>query len=196
MGKEQSDSDILRDIANGNVEAFRFLIERYEAKVFRIIGARVPRDDVRDISHDVFVSAFRSLTSFRGDQPFEHWIARIARNRAVDYWREKRRSREVPDSALGDDQRRALMSALALESSAEFERAAEQEHFRQLLYRTLGELTPAEREVLILAHFEGHDHKSIAQMLGWSVVNVKVRIFRARQKLHAFMHRLSKEEDR
>jgi len=176
----QRDELIIRDVLAGQDGAFVQLVNRYRRKIFSM-AARFARDndDLEDICQDIFIKVYENLDKFRHDAPFEHWLSRIAVRTCYDALRRRRRERgtiplddvhyQIADGAVGD--------YLAAEQA------------RSVLEKGLSELKPAERLVITLLELEEKPVKEIAQLTGWSETNVKVRAFRARQKLKRFLEK-------
>jgi RNA polymerase sigma-70 factor (ECF subfamily) len=176
------DTEIIERVLHGEVERFAELITRHRQHVLKIVSAHVPADRAAEVAHDVFVRAYRSLTKFSRQVPFEHWLSRLAVRTCYDFWRTHRRV-EVPLSTLTADQAGWLDRALAAESEAQFRDQADRRESLEVLDWALAQLSPENRLVLTLVHLENRSVREAADLLGWSMVNVKVRCHRARQKL-------------
>jgi RNA polymerase sigma-70 factor (ECF subfamily) len=158
----------------GDEAAFAELVSRHKRRVFAA-AARFARDDhqLDDIAQEVFVRAFRHLGKFRGDAPFEHWLARIIVSACYDFLRKERRVREQVSLDGADwDMRDAGIDAAIAAGRA-----------RELIHWALAKLAPDEQLIITLAELEERPMKEIAELTGWSESNVKVRAFRARQNL-------------
>lgn len=176
------DTEIIERVLHGEVERFAELIARHRQHVLKIVSAHVPADRAAEVAHDVFVRAYRSLARFSKQVPFEHWLSRLAVRTCYDFWRTHRRA-EVPLSTLTADQAGWLDRALAAESEAQFRDQADRRESLEVLDWALAQLSPENRLVLTLVHLENRSVREAADLLGWSMVNVKVRCHRARQKL-------------
>ncbi|NGZ08557.1 MAG: RNA polymerase sigma factor [Nitrospira sp. LK70] len=179
--KPSSDEkSLLRRIGQGETERFAELIGRYQQHVTRIVGRRVPADHVKEVVHDVFVRAYFSLAHFSESVGFDHWLAGIAVRTCYDFWRARKR-KEVPVSGLADEHHRWIEQMLVAQSDDEFRDQVRKREAVEVLEWALKQLSPENRAVLTLVHLEGRSVREAAQLLGWSVVNVKVRAHRARQ---------------
>jgi len=187
---EREDLDIISEVLDGNTNRFEVLIDRHREHVFRIVGRRVPREDVDEVAHDVFVRAWSSLTSFRGDSPFQWWLSKIAVRTCHDYWRERYRSKEDPMSSLGEEHAGWLENTMAGEPDISFERADSRMMARDIMMRALDQISPADRAVIELVHLEERPVREAADLLGWSTANVKVRAHRARKKLRKILEKM------
>ncbi len=187
---ERDDLEIISEVLDGDTNRFEVLIDRHREHVFRIVGRRVPREDIEEVAHDVFVRAWSSLTSFRGESPFAYWLSKIAVRTCHDYWRVRYRSKEAPMSSLGEDHADWLESTMTGESGASFESGESRMIARDLMMRALAQLSPADRAVIELVHLEERPVREAADMLGWSTANVKVRAHRSRKKLKKILEKM------
>jgi RNA polymerase sigma-70 factor (ECF subfamily) len=177
---EPTDECLIKDIRAGNKEAFIDLVRRYKRKVFGI-AARFARDtdDLDDICQEVFIKVYENLGKYRTDAPFEHWLSRVTIRTCYDALRSRKREKgHVPLESV---------QYFIEDSSIGIRQAAEEA--RNLLEWGLAGLRPEERMVITLLELEGNSIKEIAEMTGWSQANVKVRAFRARQKLKKLLEK-------
>ena len=180
---DTSDTAVIREVLDGNVNAFERLVERYESHVAGIVTKHVPTESVRAVTHDAFVSAYQSLATYKAKKPFKHWLSRIAVRCCYDFWRSHYRTREVPVSAISKKNRDWVHDVLSEQSEKAFDADARREEAMDVLRWALDHLSAQERMVLSLTALEGYTVVEAAEFLGWSLSNVKVRSFRARRKL-------------
>ena len=166
---EPSDERLIQSTLAGDDEAFAELVRRHKRKIFGI-AARFARNDhdLDDLCQEVFVKAYQNLGRFRGDAPFEHWLSRIGVRTCYDHLRHTRHERTAV--ALDDVE-------LSTEDNVAPARA------REVLDFGLAQLSADERLVITLLELEEKSVREIAGLTGWSEANVKVRAFRARQRL-------------
>jgi RNA polymerase sigma-70 factor (ECF subfamily) len=181
---ELSDSDIILRTLSGDVNIFEELIMRYQAHVFSIVRKHIPASHADEIAHDVFVRAYQGLRKFSQKSGFKQWLSGIAVRSCYDFWRKKYRAKEVPISQLSDAHHQWIDSAMAEVSDRAGEALDRQREATEILDAALSRLSAADRMVLELVYLEGHSHKEAADLLGWTVANIKIRAFRARKKLH------------
>lgn len=181
--EEQADREIVNRILGGDIDAFEVFLDRYRSYVFKILSGHLPYDKVSDIAHEVFVEAYESLASFDNRMTFKKWIAAISIHRAYDYWRAHYRNREDTMSSLSEENEQWLDAATSARSVDIFNREESQKEAHEVLQKALAFLSPEDRMVLSLVHLEGLSVKEAAELLGWGVVNVKVRAYRSREKL-------------
>ncbi|MGV8073004.1 MAG: RNA polymerase sigma factor [Syntrophobacteraceae bacterium] len=184
------DSEIIRRVTGGDVNAFETLIGRYNRLVFGIVSKHLPEASVEDVAQDVFVEAFRSLKSFSEKSPFSHWISKIAVRCCYDFWRKRRKDSEVPICSLSGESQDRLDVLLASRSREIFERDAAKKEAAEVLEYALGKLSANDRMVLTLVHLEGSSLKEAADLLGWNIISVKVHAHRSRQRLRKVISQL------
>ena len=178
------DIQSIREIITGNVNAFEQLMKKYQNHVLRIVKKHIPNNYVEDAAQDVFINVYQSLPTFRAESSFDHWLSAIAVRTCYRFWRNHYKSREIPMSSLTEKHRVWLEDALSDPLSESSGEKGLQEEAREILDWALGRLSAEDRMVLELVHLEGYSVKETARLLGWSAVNVKVRSFRSRKKLH------------
>ena len=166
------DSRLVEASLNGDQDAFSRLVRLHQRRVFRLASRFFRRpEDVEDAAQDTFLTAWKKLGTYKAKAPFEHWLTRVCLNCCYQRLR-KRRPVEQPLSLDIDP----AAPASAPEASLEVE-------------RLLRVLAPRDRFVLLLLDGEGWSVAEIAERLGWTQVNVKVRAHRARKKLRELLER-------
>lgn len=193
---ELPDAEIIRRVVAGEVDLFEELLLRYQQHVGRIVAGHVPREMVEEVAHDVFVRAYTSLPTYSFRTPFSHWLSTIAVRSCYDVWRSISARKEVPLSGPSDaveEQQEWTEHLLAAESRDRFDTMVRQRDAGNLLQQALAQLSPENRMVVDLVHLEGHSVREAAELLGWTVVNVKVRAHRARQQLRKILDTLLKD---
>lgn len=191
---QESDSEVVGRVLGGDVDAFEHLMDRYGAHVARIAGRRVAREDAAEVVQDIFVRAYLSLSTYAGRGDFKWWLSKIAERTCYDYWRERYKRRERSASDLSEAQAKWVARAESDRSIRAHENGAASGEARELLGWALDRLSPEDRAVLELVHIEERPVAEAAELLGWSVVNVKVRAYRSRRKLRAMLERLAARE--
>lgn len=184
---QSSDTEIVRRVLDGNANAFESLLVRHKNTVLKIVKRHVPYNEVEETTQNVFLRAYQSLPSFKGDGGFRQWLASIAVRTCYDFWRKMYRSREVPMSTLTEKHQKWLEEVITEHSEQAIIEKGSQDEARELLDWALGKLTAEDRMVLELVYLEGLSGKEAADLLGWSVANVKVRCFRSRKKLEKIL---------
>lgn len=181
--KEPDDFFVIGQVIEGNVDAFELLMKKYQGDVMKIVKKHVPVNNVEEITQDVFVRAYQSLSGFKKNNRFKQWLSVIAVRTCYDFWRKQYRSREKPMSELSDRHQDWLQQVLSDQSSLSYHQIARKKEARELLDTALSQLSAEERIILELVHLEGLSGKEACELLGWSIANVKIRSYRARKKL-------------
>lgn len=181
------DAEIIRQVIAGDVNAFENLLRKYERFVMAIVKKHIPHDHIEDTAQEVFLRTYQSLSSFKGNSSFQYWLSVIAVRTCYDFWREHYKSREIPMSSLTEQHMMWLEGTMSDTSNELFYEKSLQKEAEEVLGWALSSLSAADRMVLELVYLEGHSIKDAARLLGWSSVNVKVRLFRSRKKLKALL---------
>ncbi len=134
------------------------------------------RDLAHDVFQDVFVKVYKALHELRDIDKASHWLFRIARNECINALKVVQR-KQRRDVDIDDASDHAAVSVEPQGYHDEYE----------YLHWGISQLSPEHREALLLAEFEGFSLKEIAEMTGASLSNVKVRIHRAKLKLHSLL---------
>jgi len=188
-----SDEEIVRQVLDGNVNAFESVILRHQVLVLTIVKKHVPEDAVEETAQETFVRAYQSLPTFKGTGHLSQWLSSIAVRTCYDYWRKAYRSREVPMSALTEKHSQWLEEViLQMPEEAPDEREPQMEA-REILNWALEKLSTGDRMVLELVYLEGRSVQEAADLLRWSKANVKVRSFRARKKLEKLLSKVKEQ---
>jgi len=186
-----SDVEIVHRITEGDVNAFEHLLKKYKSYVFKIVNRHIPYDQVEETAQDVFVRAYQSLPNFKGKSSFKQWLAKITVRTCYDFWRKTYRNREFPMSSLSNEQKDWLENVVTEQSDRSYHEEEFQKEAGDLLKYALDRLSPEDRMVLELVYMEGRSGKEAAELLGWSVANVKIRTHRSRKKLHKMLTNLT-----
>jgi RNA polymerase sigma-70 factor (ECF subfamily) len=172
-------------------EAARQLVRQLYPLVAKLVRAHRPRRTAEeDLCQMIFIKIFQKLSQFSGKVPLEHWISRIAINTCLNQIQSEKVRPEVRHADLSEEEL-AVVESLARSS----EELAPDKRFasRQLVEHLLDALKPVERLVIDLLYLQGRSVAEIKKLTGWSATLVKVRAFRARQKMKERLARVSSE---
>jgi RNA polymerase sigma-70 factor, ECF subfamily len=184
----------LRRVRERDEAACRELVEHLYPAVIRIVRAHLPRRDAEeDLAQEVFMKMFARLDQYREKVPLEHWISRIAVTTCYDKLRAQQRRPELRRADLSEEESERIDRI-----TAETAEGTNTEAFaaRELIGRLLERLTPTDRLVITLLELEQRSIEEIRQITGWNSSLIKVRAFRARQKLRKEWKRMEKSEAR
>src|SRR6204780_4119507 len=182
---------LVRRAQSGDETAFREIVERYQSKVFSIIHGIVrQRNDVEDIAQQVFAKVFFSLRNFDFRSSLITWIYKITVNECFDYLRKKKVRKLVYESDMSEDEvRRVENSEPALDRGA---RADSSLARRDYVVKLMDRVSDEEKQLLMLKEVEGYSVEELSSMLSMNENTVKVKLFRARQKLVKAAQRLDR----
>ncbi|MCF6093370.1 sigma-70 family RNA polymerase sigma factor [Microaerobacter geothermalis] len=177
----KTDSQLIREIKDGNVECYSELIDRYERKIYSFISHMLRNYKMEalaeDLCQETFYKAFRSLKTFRDvEASFSTWLYTIARNCVLTELR-KCRNKEV---YLEDSYATPKVAVEKLP-----EQQILQNEREQLVRKAINNLPEKQRSALILREYEQMDYKDIANLLDSTVSSVKSLLFRARSSVRS-----------
>ena len=189
--RTSEEATLVRRVQTGDQTAFRDIVERYQAKVFSIIyGILRNPNDAEDIAQQVFAKAYFSIRSFDFRSSLLTWLYKITVNECYDYLRKKKVRKLVYESDFSEeDARRMAQGEPARDPRPAADVALAQ---RDLLTKLLARLPEQERSLLLLKEVEGHSVEELAEMTGINENTIKVKLFRARQKLLKLAQRLAR----
>jgi len=180
--RKVDDRELVRRAQDGEKEAFEVLVTKHHGRVFAVAGGILRnREDVEDIAQQVFLKAYFSLKRFDQRSAFTTWLYKITVNECWDLLRKKKVRPLVFESELNEEQAHAYQST---EQSTEYAGdVSDQLETRQQLEQWLDCLEERDRTMLVLKEVQGFTVEEIAEIMGINGNTVKVRLFRARQKI-------------
>ena len=175
---------LIRQAQAGDRAAFDALVRQYDQAVLRMLMrvAGSP-DEASDLFQEVFLKVYRSLGHFRFESRFSTWLYRVVTNVCLDQLRRKKTRREVQPPSSEEGQPEYFHTLPDERATLDPDRALRSKEIRARLTGALGKLSPRERMVFELRHFEGLRLRVIGQMCGTSEETAKNCLFRATQKL-------------
>jgi len=181
-----SDAMAVERTLAGDREAYRALVERYSAYVYRLAYRMTGNShDAEEVVQEAFLRAYQKLKQFAGNSNFGTWVYRIAANYAIDRIRQRNveEARQVAPSRTREDGAEIDPVALVRDPSASPERLASSAQLAERMKQALDELTPAERTAIVMRHWEGCAIEEIAVVLKSNSNATKNTVFRAVAKL-------------
>lgn len=184
---EASEDVLVADAKAGSLDAFGKLIERCQAKVFRVAQTFArSREDAEEIMQDALVKAFKNLSKFRGDSRFYTWLVRITINEGLMKARARRPLVFSIDAPTATEERNLPREIEDWAPTPE-QRYSQQE-LRNILSKTIRKLAPRYRMVVHLREIEGLSTPQIGRALDLSDTAVKSRLRRARLQMRYSLH--------
>ena len=182
---------LVRRAQSGDETAFQELVEKYQSKVFSIIHGIVrQRNDVEDIAQQVFAKVFFSIRNFDFRSSLITWIYKITVNECFDYLRKKKVRKLVYESDLSEDEARRVEN-----TEPSVDRAPSTDSTlarRDYILKLMSRVSEEERALLMLKEVEGYSVEELADMMSMNENTIKVKLFRARQKLVKAAQRLDR----
>ena len=175
-----ADGELVLTAVSGREAAFEELVRRYQrpiaSYVYRMVG---DYDAALDLTQEVFIKVYNSLSRYRSEFKFSTWIYKIAHNTAIDHLR-RHTVRDQIMTADGDGPR----SEIAIESRRLTpEQESEREERRLEIESVVQSLPAAYRELIVLRHSHDLSYDEIADVTGLPLGTVKNRLFRAREAM-------------
>lgn len=179
-----TDTELIEQYLRGNFSAFEQLIFRYDKQVLSIASRYTQSsDDAKDIYQEVFLRVFKHLSKFEKRSEFSTWLYRITTNVCLSY-RAKRKIEYLPLTVGEDGEHESLTG------SEHADTELHTNEFEQQIQQALTTLSPKQRMVFTLKHFEEYKLKEIAVMMNCAEGTVKKYLFEATQKLRTHLHDL------
>ncbi len=180
------DSQLIREAQRGYRVAFEELVRQYDRAVLRLaLHLTGSEADAQDIYQEAFLKAYRNIGSFRFECSFYTWVYRIVTNLCLDHLRKKQvRKEDAPVTTDKDGEEFDVLSQFADDRpGADPERDLMRRELGGRIARAMNKLTPRERMVFELKHFQGLKLRTIGEMLNTTEETAKNTLFRATQKM-------------
>ena len=183
---EAAEADFIERLRSGEPEAFDNLTTRFSADIYAVLyRITESAEDAADLTQETFLSALRSIRSFRGDSELKTWLTRIAINHSRNrfrWWKRRRRDATVSlDAQIGDTD--SSIGDLIVGDGESAEEAVLRQEREAALRKALAEMRQHYREAIVLCDIEGYSYEEIAAALEINLGTVKSRIARGREEL-------------
>ena len=177
---------ILTRFFQGTLMPFTYIVDHHKDKAFnlafRICGNR---EEAEEIAQDSFLKAYRALSSFKRKSSFSTWLYRIVYNTAVSYVRVKKKEILSLEDFPAD--------ATDFIGTGTSEEEAESEYRRSLINFAFQKISEEDRSLITLHYYEEMSTEEISEVTGISKSNIKVKLFRARQKMLQIIENVEKK---
>jgi len=166
----------INQVLQGNINAYTYIIDRHKDKAFNL-AFRIccNREDAEEIAQDSFLKAYRALGSFKRKSSFSTWLYRIVYNTAVSFVRVNKKEILSLEDFPAD--------AIDFLGTGISEEEADIEYRRSLINFAFQKISEEDRSLITLHYYEDMSTEEISEITGISKSNVKVKLFRARQKM-------------
>jgi len=182
-----SDIEIIESVKRGNQNDYSLIIDRYKSRAFSMLKRMLGNEmDAEEVLMDSFLKAYNNINNFRGDAKFSTWFYKIAYNNGLSFLSSKRRKNEKDLSSLEDhfdlyDHENKIY--------------AESENVSMYLLKLVDKLPIKYALVLILFYIDEMNLTEISQVMGTSLVNVKVTLHRSRNALKEMIIKHNYQEE-
>jgi RNA polymerase sigma-70 factor, ECF subfamily len=179
-----TDTEIINIILHGSRDKFRVLVEKYQSMVFHIcMGFVHDKDDADDLTQEVFIQTYQSLSSFKGDSAFSTWIYRIAVNASLNMVRKNSRFRILNrlDSLFGNEKEKEV--SLSVHDHEDPESILIRYEKSKWIQSALDSLPENQRTAIVLTKYDSLSQKEIAEIMKISEGAVESLIQRAKANL-------------
>jgi RNA polymerase sigma-70 factor (ECF subfamily) len=171
------DTLVIQKILRGQQSAYATLVDRYQSYVFTLVMRYVnDRELAEELAQDVFVKAYRCLADFKGNSKFSTWLYTIVHTTCLSHMRKKKGNTVL----LNEETMISIFDNNFVQKPIEH---LDQKYKKQLLEQAMKQLPPLDAQLLTLFYQGEQTIEEVGLILGLTVGNVKVRLFRARRKL-------------
>jgi RNA polymerase sigma-70 factor (ECF subfamily) len=180
------DDELIREAQRGDRSSFDSLVRRYDQSVLRLALHMLGNEqDAQDVHQEAFIKAYRHLGNFRFECSFYTWLYRIVTNLCLDQLRRRKSRREDPATVLDASGEEMDLMANVPDNRAMANpgRELDRKVMSQSISDALNQLTPRERTVFELKHYQGLKLRTIGDMLNTTEETAKNTLFRATRKL-------------
>jgi RNA polymerase sigma-70 factor (ECF subfamily) len=175
------DFELIKRARAGEDSAFGQIVQAYRRRILGTIARLIGRpEDVEDVGQEVFLRLYFSLEQLRSPEVFEPWLYRLTVNAAYDYLRRQRRRQESRMADLAEQQ---VQMADARAGAQRDQSERERRRVRELVDSLLTSASEQDRALLTLKEIEGLSLKELEKIYGVNENALKVRLFRARQRV-------------
>lgn len=176
---EKDDIHIIKEVLNGKSRQYEHILNRYSGQVFNLVMHIVScEEDAEELTQDIFMKAFRQLSSFNEDSSFSTWLYRIATNTAISATRKRKHDTiHLDDTAYSNIPDEVLDDALDDDGEEQLQRLSD----------AIEKLNADERALITLYYMNGMPIAEVASIMKLTESNVKIRLYRTRKKLYTLL---------
>jgi len=175
MNQPQADSIVIQQVLLGNSIAYGVLVDRYQSYVYTLVLRYINNtEQAEELAQDVFIKAYRMLPGFKGESKFSTWLYTIVHTTCLSYLR-----RDKKDIILLEQEQLAAAVRQNEDPGLKLEQISQ----KQLLEHAISQLPTIDAEIITLYYMAEQSVEEVSKTLTLSIENIKVRLFRSRQKL-------------
>jgi RNA polymerase sigma-70 factor (ECF subfamily) len=179
------DAELILQVQRGNMDAFQQLVERYDRQVLTIAAGYVNNaDDAKDIYQEVFLRVYKGIPKFQFRSEFATWLFRITTNVCLSHRTRGQRNKYTSlDQTIGHDGETPQTLKDTLADNSTTDQQANDAEISKRIEDALHTLSPRQRMVFTLKHYDGYKLREIANMMKCSEGTVKKYMFEATARL-------------
>ena len=181
-GERVSDEELLIRVRQGHAEVFAVLVKRYEGELFGYLRRYLGNDELaEDVFQNTFLQVFLKIQLYEPGRPARPWLYAIATNQAIDALRQRNRraKRNVDAGAIDDEGRSRSLADLVATMEASPHESVAREEVRLNVRAVVDRLPELQKQVILLAYFQGLKYQEVAETLNIPVGTVKSRLHAA-----------------
>jgi len=181
----QKETELIIRARNGNIPAFEELIYNYDRKVLALALKYVKNeDDAKDIYQEVFIRVFKGLNRFQFKSEFSTWLYRIVTNVCLTYKTRSNKREFISIHSENDEENENTKAGIEIMDSEPVpDRVVTSSEIKEHIDLALETLSPRQKMIFILKHYEGYKLKEIAEMLHCGEGTIKKYLFDAVRKM-------------
>ena len=177
------EKEIIKNIQQGNVQAFSILVDRHKNMVYSLVLKMIGNvEDAEEVAQDAFVKAFKSIKQFKGQSKFSTWLYKITYFTAINYLRKHKMLTAPIDMSTFSNNDKSAIEQL------------NQDDQKRYIKKALEYLKPIEKTLITLFYIDEFSNKEIEKITGLSQNNIKVSLMRTRKKLFGIMNKMLNDE--
>ena len=192
MADDKVSRELVEAVLRHDESAARELVRSLYPLVAKLVRAHRPaRSAEEDLCQMIFIKILQKLPQFSGTVPLEHWVSRIAINTCINQIQAEKARPELREADLSEEQAAVIHNLAATSGDLGPDQSFAS---RELVEQLMKALKPAERLVIDLLYLQQRSVAEIRRVTGWSGALVKVRAFRARQKMRQLLSNMTERE--
>jgi len=183
--KGELDRFLVERVQDGDSSAFGELVQKYQKRIYELAYSFTHHpEDAYDLSQEIFLKAFRALKRFKGQSSFYTWIYKIAKNACIDYTRRRAGRTHISFEEEFPPDNSTLHPYCYGDLAS---RGLEQKELGAEIKKAIQQLSPRQKQVFTLRHYEGLALREIADVLHLRIGSVKAHLFSATRKLRGLL---------
>lgn len=182
MEKTKEEIQLIDKILNGETNRYKILVDRYAPMIFSIVNDFANNnEDAEELAQAIFVKTYERLSSFNGESKFSSWLYMLAKNHCRDYAKDIRRKNKTFSKMPKHDLEQKLKDKQIINETLD------QKEWINLLKKGLDAISEEYAEAFLMKYEDNMTYKAMSGRLGASVSALKVRVYRAKKELKAYM---------